>query len=73
MNKKMISPTGVRANMVCASCEHCKRQSVPAPTYWKNKCDKHDKWLTNTGGYCNDYKMGKFFVERGYKEIKIEN
>jgi hypothetical protein len=56
--------------MVCASCEYCKRQKVPAPTYWRNKCLKNNKWLTDTSSFCNSYKMGKFFVERGYQEIK---
>lgn len=36
----MISPYGVKVNMVCASCEYCKMQRVPAPTYWRNKCLK---------------------------------
>ncbi len=66
----MISPYGVKANMVCASCEYCKNQRVPAPIYWRNKCLKNNKWLTDTSSFCNSYKMGKFFVERGYQEIK---
>lgn len=70
MSKKMISPNGVKANMVCASCEYCERQMVPAPTYWRNKCLKNNKWLTDTNSFCDSYKMGKFFVERGYQEVK---
>ena len=53
----MISPYGVKVNMVCASCEYCKMQRVPAPTYWRNKCLKNNKWLTNTSSFCDSYKM----------------
>lgn len=70
MSKLMINPEGVKANMVCATCEHRKRQPFPPPVYWKNKCLKNDRWITDMSGYCASYKMGKFFVERGYKELK---
>lgn len=70
MAKKMISPNGVKANMVCASCEHCKLVCSPAPAYWRNKCMKTGKWLSNTSIYCDDYEPSQFFVKRGYKEIQ---
>lgn len=71
MSKKMISPYGVKANMVCASCAYRTMIGVPAPNYWRNKCLKNDKWLTDTSSYCDSYKMGKFFAERRYQEIKL--
>ena len=66
----MISPYGIKVNMVCASCEYCKMQKVQAPTYLRKKCLKNNKWLTNTSSFCDSYKMGEFFVARGYQEIK---
>lgn len=70
MSKKMISPEGVKANILCASCEHCKLQCAPKTGLWKSRCLKHNEWLDDSGGYCDDYEMEKFFAERGYKEVK---
>lgn len=70
MSRKMISPDGIKANMVCASCEHCKLIRSPSPTLWRNKCIKSGKWLSNTSGYCDDYEPSQFFVKERYKEIQ---
>lgn len=71
MKRKMISPNGLKANMVCSSCAHGKLISTPPPVYWRSRCFKHEKWIVDGGECCEDYEMEKFFMENGYKEIQI--
>lgn len=71
MTRKMISPDGVKANMVCASCLYCKYR--PTSIGYKNVCIKTNKLLDVTSGWCDNYKMSIFFVTTGYKEIKEDD
>lgn len=58
---RMISPDGVKANMICASCEYIRHPH-------ERLCMKQNIAVAGDG-YCSEYKMAKFFEERGYKPI----
>lgn len=73
----MISADGVKANVVCSSCEHCRSKwfSKKPGDFTLSYCYLHNenrKDKEKALNPCNQWEMSKFFKERGYKVVTNE-
>lgn len=65
--EQMISPSGVKANMCCASCAYYD-YALDANFRSTWRCTKNSQ-PTITGSKCYLYVMAEFFQKKGYKPI----
>lgn len=64
----MVSLSGIKANMCCASCMYSTYKY--GHNHIKKRCAKKDKPIINLGNKCGYYVMAEFFQKRGYKPLK---